>query len=135
MRVLPALAVLLVLGACRPIVPPADGLPIPRTPGAAPAAAATGTQLIVEPAHVQSCAGRDRVVATVRWQVADPAVSTVRIEVDSTQEPQRKRFAEGGASGEARTGDWVVAGTRFHLVDAASGRELATHDVGSQPCP
>lgn len=130
------------LVACSRNTPPADSLPVPATAETTAPAAAAGTttaapspvDLLVEPGVVHMCDGQDRVVSTVKWRVDDAAVSTVRIEVDSTQDPERKTFAAGGATGEAKTGDWVVAGVRFHLVDATTGKELASHEVTGLPC-
>lgn len=101
---------------------------------AAPPAANPLVDFAIEPAVVSACEGATPVVATVKWAVKDPAVTSIKVEVDSASEPQRKTFAAGGASGEARTEQWVVEGLRFHLVDAASGGELATYEVTSQPC-
>ena len=142
-----ALIVLMVglSAGCSKNQPPADSLPNPAPP-AASAAPATGApadqappanalaDFSVEPGVVHACDGQDRVVSTVKWQVKDPSVATVRVEVDSTDDATRKTFTAGGATGEAQTGDWVGAGVRFHLVDAASGKELATHEVTSLPC-
>lgn len=134
------------LVACTQNTPPADSLPIPA-PGAAKNAAAPGpgtttpapavnplADFTVEPGVVYACDGRDLVVATVKWQVKDPAVATVKVEMDTAADPRRKTFAAGGATGEARTDKWVVAGVRFHLLDGATGKELATHEVTSLPC-
>ena len=125
---------------CTPREPAGDSLPIQAdTPADQQAsdAGAAGNALAdfsVEPADVHMCDGQDRIVSKVRWQVKDPGVTTVRIEVDGDANSERKVFAAGGAAGEAETGDWVVAGVRFHLVDAASGKELALHQVKGLPC-
>lgn len=89
----------------------------------------------IEPGVVSACEGAAPVIATVKWAVKDPSITSVKVEVDSANDPQQKTFTAGGASGEARTEQWVVEGVRFHLVDAASGRKLATHEVTGQPCP
>lgn len=143
-----SLVALAMMSGCAKTPPPADSLPVPATTTAAPGdhAGATATkpavtattnplvQFSVDPGQVYACDGRDRTVSTVKWQVNDPAVATVRIEVDTAKEPARKTFTNGGNVGEARTGNWVGAGVRFHLVDAATGKELATHEVTSLPC-
>lgn len=127
------------LVGCSQNQPPADALPIPGPKPANPAAVAAEpvnplADFSVTPGVVFACDGRDRVTATVTWKVKDPSVATVKIEVDSTTDPLRKTFTAGGATGEAVTGDWVGAGVRFHLVDAAGGKELATYEVTSKPC-
>lgn len=134
-----AALVLAGLVACSRNTPPVDSLPVPSTtgspdPAGAAAPASSPVDFLVEPGVVHMCDGQDRVVSTVKWRVDDASVSTVRIEVDSTQDPERKTFAAGGATGEAKTGDWVVAGVRFHLVDAATGKDLAKHEVSGLPC-
>ena len=134
------------LGAgCSRNQPPADSLPNAAPPAASDAGTATQpaekaapvnalADFSVEPGVVHACDGQDRVVSTVKWQVKDPSVATVKVEVDSTDDPTRKTFTAGGATGEAQTGDWVGNGVRFHLIDAASGKELASHEVTSLPC-
>ena len=125
---------------CTPREPADDSLPVSADAsvdakaGGADAGQDALADFTVEPADVHMCDGQDRVVSTVRWQVKDPAVTTVRIEVDGDANAERKVFAAGGASGEAKTGDWVVAGVRFHLMDAASGKELGLHQVKGLPC-
>lgn len=134
--------------ACKPSTPPNDRLPASTDATGVSASAATESStstaspaprnaladFSVTPGTVQMCDGRDRVVSTVTWRVKDPTVATVRIEVDSEEAPERKTFATGGNVGEAQTGEWVVAGVRFHLVDAATGKELASHVVAGEAC-
>lgn len=144
MRNLPlTLTITAVLGlaACQQKTPPADSVPAPASTEAESAAKATaaspvdtGATLIVEPGFVTTCKDGDRTTSSVRWQVTKPGVSTVRIEVNGPDDAARKTFAMGGATGEAQTGNWVGAGVRFHLVDTASGAELASYTVGLKPC-
>ena len=133
------------LAACSKNAPPADGLPgaAPNavaaptsTTPAAPAAAAVNplADFSVEPGVVYACEGRDRTVALVKWHVKDPAVTRVKVEIDSATDPSRQTFTVGATSGEARTEEWVGAGVRFHLSDFTSGKELATYEVTSLPC-
>jgi len=131
-----ALAALLVLAGCQKAAPPADSLPAPSQAGAAEARkpAADGVTFAVEPGQVHMCDGRDRVVSQVSWQVTDPAVTTVKVEIDTATDPARKTFTAGGATGSEKTGEWVVKGVRFHLMDAATGKELASHEVAGLPC-
>lgn len=140
-------AAIVALAACSQNPPPADSLPVPgaATPNAAAPAAATsvgtGTLLsetveyfTVDPGQVFACDGRDRVTSTVKWKINDPSVTTVMLQVNTAAEPERKTFATEGGSGEAHTENWVVAGVRFYLVDAGSGKDLASYEVTSQPC-
>ena len=137
--------ILLVTGVvgCSRNEPPADALPVPGPTGTE-AVKAEGdpsaepvnplADFTVDPGVVFACDGKDRVVATVKWQVKDPSVTTVRVEVDTAADPMRKTFSAGGAVGEAVTEDWVGEGVRFHLVDAATDKELASYEVTSKPC-
>jgi len=127
---------LLAVAGCERAEPPADSLPAPiQTPSAdAAKATADGVVFKVVPGEVHMCDGRDRVVSDVSWQVSDPAVSTVKVEIDTATDPNRKTFTAGGATGSEKTGDWVVRGVRFHLLDGATGKELASHEVTGLPC-
>lgn len=134
-----AVAVLAGVSACSKIAPPADSLPM-QPAGTAQSAAAGPVpanndlaDFSVDPGRVYACAGRDRVVSTVKWHVKDPAVTDVHVDVDTATQP-RTTFASGGGTGQDRTNDWVVAGVRFHLIDVKSGKELASYEVTSLPC-
>lgn len=136
-----AVAVLAGVSACSKIEPPADSLPM-QSPGTAQSAAAPAgpvsansplADFSVDPGQVHACEGRDRVVSAVKWHVKDPAITEVHVDVDTATQP-RTTFASGGGTGKDKTNDWVVAGVRFHLVDAKSGKELASYEVTSLPC-
>ncbi len=118
---------------------PADArAPVPPPPPAPlPAGTATGVagaRLQVAPGHVSHCAGGDRATAEVSWEA--PGKTSVRIEVGQAGDPATARnvFAAGGQTGSSTTGEWVVDGLAFHLVDAASGSELASYRVTTLPC-
>jgi hypothetical protein len=133
------LAVLIAgLSACAPNPPPVDFLPMPAAsaPGAAADAELSNSVVYftVNPGQVFACAGRDRVASVVKWKINDPSVTTVNVQVNSIENPERRPFATQGAIGEAHTDNWVMAGVRFYLVDADSGKDLATYKVTSQPC-
>lgn len=128
-------AAVLALAGCQKASPPADSLPSPAPAVVADAKPArTDVVFTVTPGQVHMCDGRDRVVSEISWQVTDPSVATVKVEIDTTTDPTRKTFAAGGATGAQKTGDWVVKGVRFHLIDAGSGTELASHEVIGLPC-
>jgi hypothetical protein len=136
-----ALAGLLAMSAltgCQKPAAPASDAPVPAS--AAPAPAATPAQgsarnvtFAVTPATVSGCNGAAPIVAEVKWSVQDIAGTEVKVEVkNKDQEPQL--LSIGGRTGQARTGAWVVSGTRFRLVDNTSGQELATHEMTAEPC-
>lgn len=88
----------------------------------------------VEPAVVRTCEAKDRAVsASVRWRIERGDSAGVAIYVVG-RDDDRKLWLKGGASGESTTGRWVFPGTRFQLVDAASGRQLAESQVSGGAC-
>lgn len=93
-------------------------------------------ELKVNPGQVFRCAGRDRAVAKVSWAVTDPEVKDwVEVYATAPGEGQTKTlFAKGGLQGDAETGNWVLEGTRFDLVNPADGKELASYVVTALPC-
>ena len=88
----------------------------------------------VEPGHVSACAGKDRVISKVSWNVRAQDVVTVKVLLSSEEDKAFKLFTMGGATGAADTENWVGAGVKFHLVDAKTEKELATHEVTMLPC-
>lgn len=133
--------------ACSRNAPPVDNLPIgagqqagaesvpdKAAPPAETSLANADAILTVEPGFVTTCEGQDRTAAIVKWEVKRPSVVTVKLEVSSVADPQRKTFAMGGAVGEATTENWVIDGVQFHLSDTATGDELANYTVTSKPC-
>lgn len=88
----------------------------------------------VVPGHVYACPGKDRTISKVSWKVKDPTVTTVDVLINSSNDESMKLFAQGGATGDAVTGNWVGAGVKFHLVDVRTKKVLATHEVMMMPC-
>ena len=86
---------------------------------------------MVQPASVDGCNPTQPVVATVSWR--SPAAKN-RVMVASPGQTEMKLFSESGYSSSAKTGDWVVNGTRFTLTDASNGHVLAEQTVGMTPC-
>lgn len=147
--VLLLLAMSLSVGACTRPTAPADGLPgVDLARAFAPPPLASGAlrqtlgdgstalaALTVDPGQVFACHGRGNGIAKVQWRVKDPAVVDVHLMVGSRGNPAgRKMFAQGGREGEQATGPWVVPGTGFFLLDAASGKALAEYVVTGLPC-
>jgi len=93
-----------------------------------------GGLLFVEPGNVQFCADIVNIVAKVSWNVRDPAISKVRVEVNQQGEAERKLFTVQGTNGEQMTGAWVTKGSQFHLMDDATNKELATFEVTNKSC-
>lgn len=86
--------------------------------------------LTVTPTTVAGCESGKPFVAEVRWHSPVPNV-TVMVN-NAGQSP--RLFSQGGYSGKAITGSWVVANTNFTLVDASKGVTLATASVDLSRC-
>lgn len=104
------------------ITAPADGASVP-------AGAEKASALTVRPATVDGCKAGQPIIATVSWHSSAPHVKVMVGEKGS-----QKLFSEGGYTGSAETGKWVVAKTRFTLVDSDSRKILASHVMGEVPC-
>jgi hypothetical protein len=104
------------------------------TASPSPAAPVAGVTFSVDPPQFRKCdASKGHIVANVKWDVTAAGVKYVNVLVSSgAKEPTL--FMAGKASGERKTGDWVMDGTRFILQDAATKRELATVSVAGQDC-
>lgn len=128
---------LLALAACQPESAPAPtSKSAPTAQTAAPAAtsvATTSPLLTIEPATMPAC--DPAAEATVKWDVskAHSDVSTVEVWV-GTNSSDQKLFAEGGASGESKTGPWTRPGTHFTLKNKADGKMLGEAVVGGPHC-
>ena len=99
---------------------------------AATTAPATADVLRVTQSNMAAChpaAGAD-----VRWDASRHAgVNTVQIDIGTGS--SEKLFAEGGATGDAKTGPWVRPGTVFTAKAKASGKMLGTVTVAGPTCP
>ena len=93
-----------------------------------------GVTFSVDPANVYACEGRDRTTSVIRWDVQRPDVISVKVLVSDATNPEKKTLAAMAPKGEAKTGDWVVAGLVVELVNADSGAQLAKHTVAALPC-
>lgn len=129
--------------ACSKPAAPEDSLPVPAAtanPQPAVSISSVGTvstelaDFTVDPGQVFSCDGKDRTTSKVKWSVKDASVVTVKVLVGDKGASERKIFTAGGNVGEEATGNWVVAGTHFSLVDGKTGRVLAAYDVPGLPC-
>jgi hypothetical protein len=70
----------------------------------------------------------------VSWQVRLPSVKQVKVMVSDPDATTARLFSESGDTGSADTGNWVAAGTRFDLLDAATGSKLTSYVVKSEAC-
>ena len=153
-----AVVLYMLVGCSKPVSLPQDHLPVPAdyqplrardigartdsaattgTPAAPPIAGSTampGVTLQVNPDVIPGCDPLAKIASTIHWQVTAAAITRVTLEISEDSHSVRKLFAQGGANGEAITGNWVAQGMQFHLLDAATGKELATHVVIHHPC-
>ncbi|MGE8225389.1 MAG: hypothetical protein ACN6RK_06345 [Stenotrophomonas sp.] len=88
----------------------------------------------VTPDTIRECAGAAPITAEVKWEVRDPAVAEVKIEVGNTDGAPRKLLSQAGRQGGVSTDAWVVVGTKFFLSEFASGKELASVVIKGAPC-
>lgn len=144
----PCILILLLCAACTERTPPDDGLfdadsrafPVgSRNAGGRSAEPESKHEtryatFSVEPGHITSCPGKDRIVSKVTWKLKEANVRGVKILLASDDDPDKKLFAMGGAIGSVDTGNWVGLGVRFYLVDESTGQELARHEVTMLPC-
>lgn len=133
------LIAVLALAACSQ--PQDTSSPNSRKPAAESSIAAVPTSdiaaqgsLLVEPDSVSACDGSPRIKAHVSWDVAAPSVQQVKVMVSDAHSTAARLFSESGKKGSADTGDWVAAGTRFDLLNAADGAKLDSYTVKSEPC-
>lgn len=104
------------------------------TSAARPAVASTtdasGATLTVQPTSVDGCAPDQPIVARLNWH---SNVAKMQVLVTNPGQPTRL-FSESGFTGSAKTGNWVIAGTKFELVDSATKHVLATRIMSAGPC-
>lgn len=124
------LATALALSACSPTSNESSG------GSTAPATSVSAGQasLVVDPGSVSACDAGIRVTAHVSWQVRLPSVKQVKVMVSDPDATTARLFSESGDTGSADTGNWVAAGTRFDLLDAATGSKLTSYVVKSEAC-
>lgn len=130
------------LAGCSQPAPPADNVDKNQKAPVAAAVAAPasntrveqGVTFSVEPANVYACEGRDRTTSVVKWDVQRSDVNSVKVLVSDATNPEKKTLAVMSPKGEAKTGEWVIAGLLVELVDGESGKPLATHTVMALPC-
>jgi hypothetical protein len=92
----------------------------------------TAGVLRVTPSSMAAC--HPAAVADVRWDASRHAgVNTVLIYVGTGS--SEKLFAEGGATGDAKTGPWVRPGTVFTAKAKYSGNVLGTVTIAGPTCP
>ena len=150
-RIRLACAVLMFATACSqevPSKPPAPAVVAPAAALAADTAIATlsapgDSSAVAGPEQLREfsielatpdCSSDPVAVATARWDVTARKVTDVAIFVESPGN-EAKLWLEGAATGDATTGKWTFANSRFTLRNRVSGEVLATRVVGDLACP
>ncbi len=85
------------------------------------AASVGGASLLLNPNPIPATAGSPYGQSTISWNA--PGVAKVEVHVNSAAGPL---FAAGGTTGSAMSGNWVVDGMTFYLVDASTKSVLAS---------
>lgn len=89
----------------------------------------------MSPDAISTCgAGNGGIASVAKWDVTAQRIQEVSIYVVDA-EGMRKLWLSGAAKGEASTGKWVYPGSRFELVDHASGRPISQVTMQALPCP
>lgn len=119
-------------GAPNAVQPPVSASSAAAEPSAGTeSSAATGVELSVIPAAVDGCHSDKPIVATVSWHSPVPGTKII---VYSPKSDTPHLFSEGGFSGSAETGAWVLPGTRFVLINTRTQSVLTTRIVTSTAC-
>lgn len=131
-------AAVLLLAACQhssqeTAAPAAPASSAKSAPAATATAPATAGVLSVTPSSMAAC--DPAAVADVHWDASRHAgVNTVQIYIGTGS--SEKLFAEGGATGDAKTGPWVRPGTVFTAKAMDSGKMLlGIVTVAGPTCP
>lgn len=95
-----------------------------------PATNATEATLTIQPGNVDGCRPDQPMVARLNWR---SNIAKVQVLVTNPGQPTRL-FSESGFTGSAKTGNWVVAGTKFELVDPITKHVLATRVMSAGSC-
>ncbi|MDT8438958.1 MAG: hypothetical protein RQ729_08130 [Wenzhouxiangellaceae bacterium] len=91
-----------------------------------------GVEFRVTPPRLRWCGQPvTRIEAEVTWDVTATGAERVRILLDA---PDGKLFHAGGATGRARTGEWVTDGLKFVLYLPELDRVAAEHTFRLLPC-
>ncbi|WP_158883208.1 hypothetical protein [Rhodanobacter sp. L36] len=123
------------LVSCQKNVPANAASPVQAatSTSAASATVKQSTSMSVDPGSMVSC--DPAAVATVKWSVGSdhPGISSVQLFVTSDAQGP-KVLAEGGAAGQAQTGNWTRPGTLFVLKDKSTGNILDQVKVSGPAC-
>jgi hypothetical protein len=76
----------------------------------------SGQRMLIATPSVPQFDSAGHAELTLTWRVPSATVTQIRLDA-----PEGEVFAEGGPSGRAHTGRWVVPGTRFFLQDVSKG--------------
>lgn len=112
---------------------PAGEVPNPRN-SAGPNQVSSAATLSVVLKPGVTCIPASGVSAHVSWAVRSKAIANVKVTVANPHSDRSQLFSSGGKVGGADTGQWVRPGTKFELLNSATGALLATYTVSSAAC-
>ena len=113
---------------------PGQAPPAAAVDMAPPAPTRSDVDFTISPAMLPECPGAAPVQAKLAWVVKDTTIQEVRVEVSDNGQDNWKLLSLSGRQGEVETGPWVRPGSRFRLVDAATGGHLGAVQVAVEPC-
>lgn len=90
--------------------------------------------LHVSPGAISTCDPASRMRSRVSWHVDASPHTHIKVMVADPGSSQYKLFASGGTQGSIVTGDWVMPGTSFTLIDARTGVQLASYNIVAAGC-
>ncbi|MCG8277891.1 hypothetical protein [Stenotrophomonas sp. NLF4-10] len=134
LKTIAAFALACALGGCGPA--PSD-LPPVQEAASAPAEpevieATTSDLISSTPSSLPNC---DRAITTVSWDArGNDDVTQVNVMVRSPGKIKEVLFSKSGATGQARTDEWVRPGTMFVLRNADGNVDLASIIIGGPRC-
>ena len=120
----------LALAACQRS---ADTAPASTTSTAASGSSPRSQFISLTPNSLAACTPATAI--NVKWDLKGSHPDVQTIDIYTGEGASAKLFAEGGPSGESRTGTWVHPGTVFTLRDKADGKQLDEVRVGGPNCP
>ena len=93
-----------------------------------------GPSIQVIPASESTCDFLSPAIATVRWDMKNPALSRAEIWIGPVG-GDLQPWTTGKSQGQDRTGPWASPGMKFVLVDPVTQEHLAATEIHGIPCP
>jgi len=89
--------------------------------------------LVFDPPSLKSCEVASEV--TVKWDIRTKYPDIKGVSIYASDRKKEMLFAEGGATGEAKTGNWAKPQTPIFVIkDRATGKVLGESSVAGPAC-